>query len=221
MADSALTRDVPLPGTFDDRAYAGRRLADAVGDRFNSDVVVLGLPRGGVIVAGAFARAVGAQLDVYVVRKLRAPANPEFAVGGVAEDGPACLDRELVNSLNVSEAYLTREEVSQRAEIERQISAYRGTRPLVAVGGLTVAIVDDGIATGATVQAAILGIRSHHPARITVVTPVASPSALARLRGYADEVLTILAPADFWAVGEYYRRFEQVTDEEVARAICG
>jgi predicted phosphoribosyltransferase len=209
-------RDLQLAGTFDDREDAGRRLAGALAVRLNDEVVVLGLPRGGAIVAGAFARALGNRLDVYVVRKLRAPSNPEFAIGAVAEDGSPYLDRALVDSMNVSEEYLAREEASQRTEIRRQMSVYRGTRPLVPVKGLAVAIVDDGIATGSTVQAAVLGVRTHDPARIIVVTPVASPAAIARLRTQADEVLTILAPADFWAVGEYYHRFDQVADDEVA-----
>jgi putative phosphoribosyl transferase len=214
-----MTGDTPRKH-FSDRHEAGRRLAEALRDRLKPKGVVLGLPRGGVVVASAMAQFLQLPSDVYVVRKLRAPLNQEFAIGAVAEDGPAYVDRAIVESLAIREAYLVKEEAAQRAEILRQVRLYRGGRLLTSITGRQAVVVDDGIATGATVRTAVLGLRRHDPSEVIVAAPVSSPVALRQLSHEADEVLTLLSPNDFWAVGQYYRHFDQVTDEEVAAAVA-
>jgi putative phosphoribosyl transferase len=204
---------------FADRREAGARLAAAFRQRFRGDAVFLGLPRGGVMVADALARELARPIDVYIVRKLRAPMNPEFALGAVAEDGAAFVDGEIVGGLHIDEEFLQREEAGQRAEMARQVALYRGGRPITPLAGMQAVVVDDGIATGATVRAAVRGVRAHRPAEVLVAAPVASPAAVSVLRDEADDVCTVLTPRDFWAVGQYYSDFDQVTDEQVTAVV--
>lgn len=200
---------------FNDRRDAGRRLAKNLVAREDPSPVVLGIPRGGVIVAYEVARALSAPLDVIIPRKIGAPENPELAIGALAQDGTLVVDQALVKALGVSEAYLKEETARQKSEIERRLQSYRHGAPPAELKGATAIVVDDGIATGATVLAALRGVRSSRPARLILAVPVAPPDTLERLTPEADEVICLAAPEPFYAVGQFYRHFEQTADEEV------
>jgi predicted phosphoribosyltransferase len=204
---------------FLDRADAGRRLAEALSARFAGGVVILGIPRGGVIVAAAVARALQAPLDVVVPRKIGAPRNPELAIGAIAA-GVQVWDVGLIRRLGVPAEYLRTEVQAQEVEIARRSARYRsGRRPLVLEDAEAV-IVDDGIATGATAAAAVRLVRSKGAARTVLAVPVAPPDAVERLGEEADEVVVLETPWGFRAVGEWYETFGQTTDEEVVRAMA-
>ncbi len=179
--------------------------------------MVLGLPRGGVIVAAQIAEALTAPLDVLVVRKLGAPLQPELAIGAVTDgDQPQQIfNDELINRLAVSREYLNREIECQLAEVRRRQALYRGGRPAVKILRQTVIVADDGIATGATVRAGIQALRGNGAARIVLAVPVAPLQAAQSLRQEVDELLCLQTPASFTAVGAFYGDFRQVTDEEV------
>ncbi len=194
---------------FDDRADAGRRLAEALRPRLAPGDMALGVPRGGVVVAAEVACVCGCELDVVVVHKIGAPGNPEYAVGAVDDAGI------VLGGSEVDSAYLERAVVETRAEIERRVVAYRGTRPAPVVSGRVCAVVDDGIATGHTLLAAVESLRRRGARRIIVAAPVAAPATVTRLESVADEVVVLEAPDDFAAVGQFYRRFDQTTDREV------
>lgn len=211
---------------FADRRAAGRALAerlavDAPGDG-PRDVVVLGLPRGGVVVAAEVAAALGAPLDVLVVRKLGLPGQPELAMGAIAGVGDT-VETVLVDSVlaAVDVAPTAFEEVRRRelAELRRREVAYRDGRPPVALTGRSVVLVDDGLATGATMRAAVLAVRRQSPLDITVAVPVGSPRACEALAADVDDVLCLLAPLSFRAVGQAYANFTATTDEEVRSAL--
>jgi predicted phosphoribosyltransferase len=204
---------------FLDRADAGRRLAEALSARFAGEVVVLGIPRGGVIVAAAVARALKAPLDVVVPRKIGAPRNPELAIGAIAA-GVQVWDLRLIRRLGVPAEYLRTEVRAQEAEIERRSTRYRSGRRPLTLDAAEVVIVDDGIATGATAAAAIRLVRSAGAGRAVLAVPVAPPDAVERLGKEADEVVALETPWDFRAVGEWYEAFGQTTDEEVVRAMA-
>jgi predicted phosphoribosyltransferase len=178
-------------------------------------VVVLGVPRGGVVVAAEVARALGAELDIAVPRKLRAPHNPELAVGAVAEDGSVYVDERVATSLGVPPEYLQQEAAWQLEEIRRRLEAYRQGRPACELAGRTVVLVDDGIATGSTMVAAVRSVRRRGAARVVVAVPVAPPEAVRRLRVEGCEVVCAREDPLFVAVGQFYEDFTQVSDEEV------
>jgi len=203
---------------FVDRADAGRRLAEALSGRFAESLVVLGIPRGGVIVAAAVARALHAPLDVVVPRKIGAPRNPELAIGAIAP-GVQVWDLRLIRRLGVPAEYLEAEVRKQEAEIARRSTRYRAGHGPVALAAAEVVIVDDGIATGATAAAAIRWTRGQRAERAVLAVPVAPPDAVERLGKEADEVVVLETPWDFRAVGEWYETFGQTTDEEVVRAM--
>ncbi|MEJ8853445.1 phosphoribosyltransferase family protein [Variovorax robiniae] len=201
---------------FRDRRAAGRALAlalTAYGGQ--ADVRVLALPRGGVPVAFEVARALHAPLDVFVVRKLGVPGHEEYAMGAIASGEVQVLDEEVVRRLGISEAAIDRVVNAERAELERREQRYRCARPAPEVRGCRVLLVDDGLATGATMRAAVRALRLLDPARIVVCSPVASVQAAALLREEADEVVCLGTPAHFRAVGAWYVDFSQTTDEEV------
>jgi len=204
---------------FRDRDEAGRRLGELVRGRVERPAVVLGVPRGGVIVAVPVAEALQAPLDVVVPRKLGAPGNQELGIGAVAP-GVVVLNDDLVRRLGVSEAYIEREAAEQHREVERRTSAFRGDRPPPEIAGRTVVIVDDGVATGGTVLASIAWARAQGPARVVLAVPVLPSSLLPKLGSVADDVLSLAAPRLFGSVGEWYDRFPQVTDEEVRAALA-
>ncbi|MEJ2291990.1 MAG: phosphoribosyltransferase [Deinococcales bacterium] len=201
---------------FENRREAGRELAQHLSAfRNRDDVIVLGLPRGGVPVAAEVARALGAPLDVLVVRKLGVPGHEELAMGAVASGGARVLNEGIVRDLGLGDATVERVTQEQRSEVERRERAFRGDRPPADLQGKTVLLVDDGIATGATMRSAVAALRSRGPERVVVATPVAAPEAVALLEEEADEVICLATPAYFLAVGRWYRDFPQTSDDEV------
>jgi putative phosphoribosyl transferase len=201
---------------FADRAEAGRLLASRLepyGRDEKDRPVVIGLPRGGVVVALEVARALGAPLDVVVVRKLGAPGYPEFAIGAIAR-GETVLNDE-VDPASLPPGYLDRVIATEMRELERREALYRGGNPPVPVAGRTVLVVDDGLATGSTAAAAVRALRRAGPRRIVLAVPVAAPDSAERLSRLADEVVCLHTPPDFRAVSLWYASFGQTTDEEV------
>jgi predicted phosphoribosyltransferase len=205
---------------FANRADAGRRLAkclDAYAGR--SDVTVLGLPRGGVPVAAEVARALEAPLDIFLVRKLGVPGHEELAMGAIAEGGVEVLDDRLIRDLAIPRAFIDEVTKHERLELDRRDRQYRGTRPRPNVADRTVIVVDDGLATGATMEAAILALRQLGPAAVVAAAPVGAPEACARLRRHADRVVCAATPPDLGAVGQWYDDFTQTTDDEVRQLL--
>ena len=204
---------------FADRTDAGRRLAEKVTHLRGGDVVVLGLPRGGVPVAFEVARELQAPLDVIVVRKLGVPYQPEFAMGAVGEGGVRVINEVTVHAAAVSEQELAAVERRERAKVGSLALKFRGHRAAVELTGRTAVLVDDGIATGSTIRAACQVARARGARRVVVAVPVATAHALSQLHGVADEVICLHTPQAFWAVGEWYRDFSQVSDAEVTRLL--
>lgn len=205
---------------FHDRQEAGRQLAKALAFlQGQKDVVVLAIPRGGVVVGHEVAKALGAPLDVYITRKIGAPYNPELALGAVASDGTVFLDEALIQQMGVPESFVEREKEHQRKEIERRMEKYRGSRPPIDLAGKTVVLVDDGVATGATTLATIQALRKHEVKWLILAIPVAPPDTVARLEKEVDQLICLLTPEFFWAVGAFYQVFDQTSDEEVIRLL--
>ena len=204
---------------FRDRTEAGRRLAEHLRHLRGHRVVVLGLPRGGVPVAYEVARALGAPLDVIVVRKLGVPYQPELAMGAIGEDGVRIVDEDIVSMAGVSPAELARVEEKERAELARRAGLFRGGRRRVSLHGRTAVLVDDGIATGSTAKAAAQVAKAHGAARVIVATPVAPREVRHRLSDHADEVVVVDTPEPFHAIGQFYADFRQTSDSEVTRLL--
>ena len=204
---------------FSDRAEAGDVLADALLEFAGTDPVVLAIPRGGVVVGRAVADALGAPLDVVVPRKIGAPGNPELGLGAVAP-GVRVLDDRLVRALHVTPEYLEREIAAQEREIERRERAYREGRPPVDVRGKVAIVVDDGIATGGTAAAALRWARERGASKVVLAVPVAPVQSIAKLREDADRIVVLATPEPFLAVGEWYRTFNQTSDDEVVRLLA-
>jgi uncharacterized protein (TIGR00369 family) len=200
---------------FRNRSDAGRRLASRLQFLRGEDVVVLGLPRGGVPVAAEVARALGAPLDVILVRKLGVPAQPELGLGAIGESGARVINLEVVRYAHVSEEQIAQVEAKERAELQRRAQRFRGDAPHEPLAGRTAIIVDDGIATGSTARAACQVARALGAAAVMLAVPVAPPSADRALRGDADEVICLEMPDRFLAIGEWYEDFAQTSDEEV------
>jgi putative phosphoribosyl transferase len=200
---------------FADRVQAGRRLASRLDHLRHEPVVVLGLPRGGVPVAAEVAEALGAPLDVIVVRKLGVPFQPELGMGAIGEDGVRVLNPEVVRIAGISEHELAEVDERERAELDRRARRFRGDRPRVDLAGRTAVIVDDGIATGSTARAACQVAREHGAARIVLAVPVAPADWTDRLAGVADEYVCVATPEPFFAVGQFYTDFAQTSDDEV------
>ena len=204
------------PGLFRDRREAGRLLAEKLAAYANRpDVLVLALPRGGVPVAYEVARGLGAPLDVFVVRKLGVPGYEELAMGAIATGGVRVLNDQLVERLGIGDQAIEAIAARERQELERRERLYRGDRPPLDVRGRTVILVDDGLATGATMHAAIDALRQQNPARIVVAVPTASPEACEEMKEKADDVICAITPEPFYAVGRWYHDFSQTADEEV------
>ncbi len=204
---------------FSDRVDAGKRLADKLSQYRSRDVVVLAIPRGGVVVGFEVAGDLGAPLSVIIPRKIGAPGNPELAVGAVTEEGDTYIDPVIVKSLGVTQSYIDEVKQQEVEEIKRRMKTYLGDRQRPEIKGKTVILVDDGIATGATMKAAIRTVRRHDPAEVIVAVPVAPPETVESLKELADSVVCLETPSFFYAIGQFYQEFDQVGDAEVIRLL--
>jgi putative phosphoribosyl transferase len=202
---------------FPDRKAAGEQLAESLIEYKDRDPVVLALPRGGVPVALEVAEALNAPLDVILVRKIGAPGQPELAVGAVVDGGSPeiVINEDVKEPLGIEDSYIAEESARQLAEIERRRKLYIGDRSRPEIAGKTAIIVDDGIATGATVRAAVHAVRRRSPERLVLAVPVAPPDTVETLRGEVDDLVCLHAPTFFVAISPYYREFHQLDDEEV------
>jgi predicted phosphoribosyltransferase len=200
---------------FRNREEAAQKLAAKLKGRQLHDPLVLGIPRGGVVVGAVLARELNADLDVVLARKLRAPGQPELAIGAIAEDGSIYLNPQVADVLELSDDYLTEERAHQMAEVERRKKLFRAVRPAAPVRGRSVIVTDDGIATGSTMMAALHVLKGQDPREVIVAVPVASPDRLEPLREWCDRIVCLLSPATFWAIGQFYEDFTQVEDSEV------
>jgi putative phosphoribosyl transferase len=201
---------------FADRTEAGRKLAEKLGAYANrDDVLVLGIPRGGVPVAFEVATRLHAPLDVFLLRKLGVPGQEELAFGAIASGGVRYLDREIVEAVGISGEEIERVTSMELKELERREKAFRGGRPALDVRGKTVIIVDDGIATGSSMSAGIKALRQMQPSRLVVAVPVAPDRTCNRLKNEVDELVCLQTPLSFHAIGQFYEDFSQVPDEEV------
>ncbi|TWG01372.1 putative phosphoribosyltransferase [Kitasatospora viridis] len=205
---------------FRDRAEAGRLLGKRVASWAADQPIVIGLPRGGVPVAFEVARALGAPLDILVVRKIGAPGQPELALGAVGEGGIRLFNHDIVSALGVSAERLEQLATATSAEVAERTGRLRGDRPPLEVAGRSVVVVDDGIATGATVRAALAVLRRREVAELMLAVPVTAPEALRVLGPLADDLVCLSAPPAFMAVGQYYEDFDQTTDQEVRRLLA-
>jgi predicted phosphoribosyltransferase len=200
---------------FTDRNDAGRRLADQL-ERFrDADPIVLALPRGGIPVGYEVARHLGAPLEVFLVRKLGTPGREELAMGAIASGGAIVLNEDVIDLLGITGDEIEKAAVAQAAELKRREARYRQGRPLPSVSGRTVLVVDDGLATGSTMRACVRALRQLHPERIVVAAPVGAAHTCNELREEADEVVCLMSPEPFYAIGQFYEDFAQLSDEEV------
>jgi len=200
---------------FVDRVDAGKRLASALKNFSSKKGIVLSIPRGGVVVGYMIAKTLNLPLDIIIPRKIGAPDNPELAIGAVAEDGTAILDQNLIKYLGVSREYVIEETERQKQEIKRRLKLYRQDASYADLKGLDVIVVDDGIATGSTMKAALASVKNRGASSITVAVPVGPPSTIEELEKMADRVVCLFTPDFFQAIGEFYRDFSQTSDEEV------
>jgi predicted phosphoribosyltransferase len=211
-----VTQNLERNQPYNDRRHAGAVLAGRLQHfKGRNDVVVLALPRGGVPVAHEVARALDAPLDVFLVRKLGVPGHRELAMGAIASGGVRVLNEDVVAAYRLSEAAIDAVARTEQVELERREREYREGRAPVELRARTVVLVDDGLATGATMKAAVEAVRAHDPARIVVAVPVGSPETCREFADVADEIVCARAPEYFAAVGQWYRDFSQTSDEEV------
>jgi len=211
-----------IPNRFRDRAHAGRYLGSLLsGYAGRDDVVVLGLPRGGVPVGLEIARALGAPFEAYVVRKLGVPGHEELAFGALASGGVRVLNEDVIRRLGLTPNLIDAVSEREREELERREHLYRGERPPIVLAGKTVIVVDDGLATGASMRAAVAAVRAQAPARIVVAVPTAAAETYSLVRAEVDEMVSPLTPANFQAVSLWYDYFEQLSDAEVRELLEG
>ena len=204
---------------FDSRIDAARRLARVLADYRGRNPLVLAIPRGAVGMGKVLADELGGELDVVLVRKLRSPFSPEFAVGAIDESGWTYIADHAARS-GADAVYLEREKTTQLEALRKRRLQYTPARPPIDPKGRIVIVVDDGLATGASMIAALHSVRAKQPARLICAVPVAAPDSLERIEPYADEVVCLAAPAEFYAVGQFYREFPQVEDEEVVAVLA-
>jgi predicted phosphoribosyltransferase len=204
---------------FRNRQDAASQLAERMRGRPLYDPLVLAIPRGGVVTGAVLARELGAEMDVVLSRKLRAPDQPELAVGAIAEDGSTYLNPYAREILDLAEDYLTEERRHQLGEIARRRKLFRGVRPKAAIEGRSVIVTDDGIATGSTMIAALQTVKAQNPRELIVAVPVAPPDRIEEVRRLCDDVVTLFTPEEFWSVGEFYEDFSQVEDEQVVELL--
>lgn len=204
---------------FQNREDAARQLAQAMRGRKLHQPLVLAIPRGGVVTGAVLARELGAELDVVLARKLRAPAQPELAIGAVGEDGSVYLNHFAKEILGPMDEYLDQERRHQIAEIARRKKLFRAARPQATIADRSVIVTDDGIATGSTMIAALQSVKTQKPRELIVAVPVASPDRLAEIRKWCDDVVCLHAPVEFWAIGQFYEDFAQVEDDEVVEML--
>lgn len=201
---------------FQDRREAGKALARELASlKGTPNLLVLGIPRGGVVVGHEIAQALDAPLDVYITRKIGAPHNAELAIGAVASDGTLLIDHQLARRLGVSQEYVDREAESQKAEIKRRLLEYRGDRPAPEIRDKVIILADDGVATGATTLATIRAIKTQEPTELILAVPVGPRDSMESLRQEVDRLVCLHAPEIFWAVGAFYNVFDQTSDAEV------
>lgn len=200
---------------FRNREDAALQLAEALRDRKLLDPLILAIPRGGIVIGDVLAAQLGAELDVVLARKLRSPGQPELAIGALSEDGKIYLNEAVAEVLQLSEEDLSDERELQMAEMARRQNLFRTARSQARVSGRSIVVTDDGIATGSTMLAALHWVKTQDPFEVIVAVPVASPDRLEPIREWCDEVVCLLEPANFWAVGQYYSDFLPVSDEEV------
>ncbi|MEH2027083.1 phosphoribosyltransferase [Nostoc sp.] len=206
---------------FKDRRFAGQVLAKELAAYANDpDVLVLGLPRGGVPVAFEVAKALNAPLDVLVVRKLGVPDQEELAMGAIASGGVRIVNKNIISQVKISDEVISRVAVQEERELERREQLYRPNRPLRDLQGRTVILVDDGLATGATMWAALVTVQKQQPAQIVIAVPVAAPETCQELETEVDEIVCISTPSPFHSVGLWYESFPQTTDEEVRNLLA-
>jgi putative phosphoribosyl transferase len=203
--------------TFKDRVEAGKRLAEALKSFRGKDVVVLGIPRGGVVVANEVAKVLGAPLDIVVTRKIEAPGEPEFALGAVTQEGDVVIDRQTAESLGATPQYLNDQIRRKREEVNDRMRRLRGDAPYPELEGKVVLIIDDGIATGKSITAAVISVKKRKPKEVVVAVPVAPREAIETLSAEGTRVVCLQTPGSFFAIGEFYRDFDQVDDAEVIR----
>ena len=204
---------------FYDRKQAGKLLAGELMNYQGQDAVVLGIPRGGVIIAREVAHALDAELDIVLARKLRTPGYPELAMGSIGESGKIFLNTELIKEMGLSEDQIRREAQVQITEITRRTQIFREVRPKVELKGRLVIVTDDGVATGATTRAAFLAVRQEQPRRLVAAIPVGSADTVQSLAQDVDEMVCLRTPPGFAAVGQFYQRFYPVEDEDVLRIL--
>ena len=204
---------------FRDRTDAALQLAEKLKGREFRNPLVLAIPRGGVVTGAVLARELGADLDVVLARKLRAPEQPELAIGALSEAGEIYLNHHADEVLGVTQEYLAEERRRQLGEIARRKEMFRAVKPQEPIEGRSVIVTDDGIATGSTMIAALQMAKAQHPCETIVAVPVASPDRLVTVRHWCDEVVCLLAPPYFWAIGQFYEDFTQVEDEEAVEIL--
>ena len=208
-----------MPFLFKDRTAAGRDLAIALERYRGPATLALGLPRGGVVVAAEVARVLGAELNVIVTRKIGAPGNPEYAIGAVAEGGTVVLNDEEIAAFHIARAYVQEEIRRQEEEIRRRVELYRGGAPLPTMHDRPVLVIDDGVATGYTMLAALRTVKKQGGHPVVMATPVIPPSTFDRLQYECDDAVVLATPEPFYAVGMFYEDFAQVSDQDVIRIL--
>lgn len=205
---------------FKNRQHVGTLLAAVLNKYKNvSNTVVIGLPRGGVVVAYEVAHTLNLPLDIICARKISAPNNPEFGIGAITETGESFIDQDLVERLDIPESYLVSEILKEKNEANRRLNTYRNNRPPLDLDGKTVILIDDGIATGVTMKAAIKSVKAKKGSKIIVAVPITSLNTMEEIKQEVDEVIYLAAPIFFQSVGQFYKDFSQTRDEEVVQLL--